>query len=66
MMETEVAAIADGRADELVWLLEHPPLYTAGTSADASDLIDPDRFPSLLPGGGENIPITVRASGSPM
>ncbi|RYG55751.1 MAG: lipoate-protein ligase B, partial [Alphaproteobacteria bacterium] len=34
-METRVAAIADGTADELVWLLEHPPLYTAGTSAKA-------------------------------
>ncbi len=53
-MEAEVAAIADGRADELVWLLEHPPLYTAGTSADASDLIEPDRFPVYATGrGGE-------------
>ncbi len=53
-MENEVAAIADGRADELVWLLEHPPLYTAGTSADPKDLIDPDRFPVHATGrGGE-------------
>ena len=53
-MEAEVAAIAEGRADELVWLLEHPPLYTAGTSADAADLIDPDRFPVFATGrGGE-------------
>ncbi|OHV81502.1 lipoyl(octanoyl) transferase LipB [Rhizobium sp. LCM 4573] len=53
-MEREVAAIADGKADELVWLLEHPPLYTAGTSADASDLIEPDRFPVFSTGrGGE-------------
>lgn len=53
-MEAEVAAIADGRADELVWLLEHPPLYTAGTSADSSDLIEPDRFPVFATGrGGE-------------
>ncbi|MCQ1778707.1 lipoyl(octanoyl) transferase LipB [Neorhizobium galegae] len=53
-MEREVAAIADGRADELVWLLEHPPLYTAGTSADAADLIEPDRFPVFSTGrGGE-------------
>src|ERR1700755_769530 len=43
-MEARVAAIAEGRAAELVWLLEHPPLYTAGTSANASDLIDA-RFP---------------------
>jgi lipoyl(octanoyl) transferase len=53
-MEREVAAIADGEADELVWLLEHPPLYTAGTSADAGDLIEPDRFPVFSTGrGGE-------------
>ena len=53
-MESEVAAIANGEADELVWLLEHPPLYTAGTSADAKDLIDPDRFPVHATGrGGE-------------
>ncbi|KKX33724.1 lipoyl(octanoyl) transferase LipB [Rhizobium sp. LC145] len=53
-MEREVAAIADGKADELVWLLEHPPLYTAGTSADATDLIEPDRFPVFATGrGGE-------------
>jgi lipoyl(octanoyl) transferase len=43
-MDARVAAIADGRAAELVWLLEHPPLYTAGTSAKAADLVAP-RFP---------------------
>jgi len=53
-MEREVALIAGGKADELVWLLEHPPLYTAGTSADAKDLIEPDRFPVHATGrGGE-------------
>jgi lipoyl(octanoyl) transferase len=53
-MEREVAAIADGDAGELVWLLEHPPLYTAGTSANTSDLIEPDRFPVYETGrGGE-------------
>ena len=53
-MEREVALIAGGNADELVWLLEHPPLYTAGTSADAKDLIEPDRFPVHATGrGGE-------------
>ncbi|RCW28684.1 lipoyl(octanoyl) transferase [Ciceribacter lividus] len=53
-MEAEVAAIAEGRADELVWLLEHPPLYTAGTSADPADLKEPDRFPVHATGrGGE-------------
>lgn len=50
-METRAAAIADGRADELVWLLEHPPIYTAGTSADDRDLIDP-RFPVYRTGRG--------------
>ena len=44
-MEARVDAIARGEADECVWLLEHPPLYTAGTSARREDLIDPDRFP---------------------
>jgi len=51
-MEARVAAIADGRAPELVWLLEHPALYTAGTSADAADLIDPKRFPVFKTGRG--------------
>lgn len=54
LMESEVALIADGQADELVWLVEHPPLYTAGTSADPADLISPDRFPVFASGrGGE-------------
>ncbi len=44
-MEARVAAIRAGRAGELVWLLEHPPLYTAGTSARADDLVAPARFP---------------------
>ena len=44
-MEARAAAIAAGEAEELVWLLEHPPLYTAGVSAKASDLLEPDRFP---------------------
>ena len=44
-MEVRVNDIAAGRADEAIWLLEHPPLYTAGTSARAADLIEPDRFP---------------------
>lgn len=43
-MEARVAAIREGRAPELVWLLEHPPLYTAGTSARPEDLLEP-RFP---------------------
>ena len=44
-MEARAAAIASGTADEAVWLLEHPPLYTAGTSARVEDLRWPDRFP---------------------
>jgi len=44
-MEARVAQIQAGTADECVWLLEHPPLYTAGTSARPEDLVDPDRFP---------------------
>jgi lipoyl(octanoyl) transferase len=44
-MEARAAAIARGEADEAIWLLEHPALYTAGTSAKPTDLTDPDRFP---------------------
>ncbi|MGR3461695.1 MAG: lipoyl(octanoyl) transferase LipB [Roseovarius sp.] len=44
-MEARADAIARGAADEAIWLLEHPPLYTAGTSARAADLLAPDRFP---------------------
>ncbi len=51
-METRVAEIRDGHADELVWLVEHPPLYTAGTSAQAEDLLTPDRFPVYQTGRG--------------
>jgi len=43
-MEARASAIAAGQADECIWLLEHPPLYTAGTSARRDDLTDPDRF----------------------
>ncbi|MFT4717506.1 MAG: lipoyl(octanoyl) transferase [Paracoccaceae bacterium] len=43
-MEKRVNDIIAGRASEAVWLLEHPPLYTAGTSAKPQDLVDPDRF----------------------
>tara|TARA_R110002110_G_scaffold49669_27_gene147545 strand:+ start:1755 stop:2477 length:723 start_codon:yes stop_codon:yes gene_type:complete len=51
-MEERVAGIAAGTAPEAVWLLEHPPLYTAGTSARPADLVDPDRFPVHLAGRG--------------
>jgi len=43
-MKTRAAAIAAGEARELIWLLEHPPLYTAGTSANPADLVAPDKF----------------------
>ena len=51
-MEARVAAIRAGEAAELVWLVEHPPLYTAGTSADAADLIEPGRLPVFKTGRG--------------
>ena len=51
-MEARVAAIRAGNAPELVWLLEHPPLYTAGTSARDTDLLEPDRFPVHRSGRG--------------
>lgn len=50
-MAGRAADIADGRASELVWLLEHPPVYTAGTSADPAELIDA-RFPVHITGRG--------------
>ncbi|CAH2603991.1 Octanoyltransferase [Rhodovastum atsumiense] len=51
-MRTRVNAIRAGTAGELVWLVEHPPLYTAGTSASRADLQDPDRFPTYDAGRG--------------
>jgi len=51
-MERRVASIAAGHAPELVWLLEHPPLYTAGTSARPEHLLDPERFPVFRTGRG--------------
>ncbi|MEN5083412.1 lipoyl(octanoyl) transferase LipB [Bosea sp. TWI1241] len=51
-MEARAALIADGQAAERVWLLEHPPLYTAGTSARAEDLLTPERFPVHRTGRG--------------
>ena len=51
-MEARVEAIAHGTAGELVWLLEHPPLYTAGVSAKPADLLDPQRFPVFRSGRG--------------
>lgn len=51
-MEARAGEIAEGAALESVWLLEHPPLYTAGTSAKPADLTDPDRFPVFTAGRG--------------
>lgn len=51
-MEARAALIADGRAAERVWLVEHPPLYTAGTSARDEDLLTPERFPVHRSGRG--------------
>lgn len=51
-MEARAAAIAAGEAAELVWLLEHPPLYTAGVSSKDGDLLEPDRFPVHRTGRG--------------
>ena len=44
-MEQRAEGIQAGTANEAIWLVEHPPLYTAGTSADPADLTNPDRFP---------------------
>jgi lipoyl(octanoyl) transferase len=51
-MEGRAAEIADGRARQMVWLLEHPPIYTAGTSAKQGDLVDSSRFPVYKSGRG--------------
>lgn len=51
-MEAQVAGIASGTAPEAIWLLEHPPLYTAGTSAQPADLTQPGRFPVHAAGRG--------------
>jgi lipoyl(octanoyl) transferase len=53
-MEARATAIASGEASELVWLLEHPPLYTSGTSGKAGDLLDP-RFPLFATGRGGQV-----------
>ncbi|MGE0769060.1 MAG: lipoyl(octanoyl) transferase LipB [Hyphomicrobiaceae bacterium] len=52
VMDRRAAAVAAGGAAELVWLLEHPPLYTGGTSAKVQDLLVPDRFPVYQTGRG--------------
>ena len=52
VMEDRIERIAAGTAPELIWLLEHPPIYTAGTSARLTDLLQPDRFPVYETGRG--------------
>lgn len=52
IMERRIEAIHKEEASELIWLLEHPPLITSGTSAKAADLIDPERFPVYAAGRG--------------
>lgn len=51
-MDERAAAVRDGRARECIWLLEHPPLFTAGTSADPSELFNPQQFPVFYAGRG--------------
>ena len=51
-MEARAAAIAAGEAPELIWFLEHPAIYTAGVTARADDLLEPDRFPVFATGRG--------------
>lgn len=51
-MKARAKAIAEDEAKEMVWLLEHPPLFTAGTSANESDLVEPDRFEVFKVGRG--------------
>jgi len=51
-MEARAAAIRAGEASELIWLVEHPPLYTAGTSADPAELFNPSGFPVFAAGRG--------------
>jgi lipoyl(octanoyl) transferase len=65
-MEARAEAIARGEAGELVWLLEHPPLYTAGVSAKAADRSCPTGSRCSRAGEGASTPITAPASGWPM
>jgi lipoyl(octanoyl) transferase len=64
-MESRAADIAEHKAAELVWLLEHPPLYTSGTSGKQDDLLDPG-FRCSPPAAAGSSPITAPGSGWPM
>ena len=61
-MEARVADISAGTASECIWLLEHPPLYTAGTSAKREDLVAPTASPFMKPDVAGSIPIMVQAN----
>ena len=63
-MEQRAAAVRAGTRSELVWLLEHPPLFTAGTSAADEELLNPMHFPCTKPVAAAATPITALASGS--
>jgi len=65
-MEARVTAIREGRASEMVWLLEHPSIYTAGTSAKQEELLEVDRFPVYETGRGGGTPTMAPDSGSDM
>ena len=67
-MEACAQAIAEGRSGELIWFLEHPPIYTAGVSAKAGDLLERRALPGLRHRAGRpaSTPITGPASGWPM
>ena len=66
-MEARAAAIRAGTASELIWLLEHPPLYTAGTSADPAELFNPRGLSGLRGGPRRALHLSrARASGSSM
>ena len=61
-MEERASLIAANRADECIWLVEHPPLYSAGTSAKIEDLTDPTRFPVFETGAADSTPTTAQAN----
>ena len=64
-MESRVPRSLGGRRQHCVWLLEHPSIYTAGTSAVKASCRTPDRFPVFQPGAAATSPITAPASASP-
>ena len=65
-MEDRAAAISEGSAEECIWLVEHPPLYTAGTSAKREDLTDPAAFRCMIANAAASTPIMGPDNGSSM